>query len=108
MTDIDTSADIDISVHDGQLTVRLPLAGPITHEWQRRYHTLARANDVPAKIMEKPGQAWIVVTLPGGAEREDVVALMDAARGLTAEAEAADQAVAETEATVRDWWARQS
>ncbi len=33
MTDIDPRADIELHPADGQVTVRVPLTGPVTSEW---------------------------------------------------------------------------
>ena len=43
MTDIDPAADIELHVTDGQVTVTIPLAGPVTSVWLRCYQELALA-----------------------------------------------------------------
>jgi hypothetical protein len=54
-------------------------------------------------------RSWIVVRLPAGLDRAVVQSVLNTAGELIAEADAAEQApqAAETEATVREWWARQ-
>jgi hypothetical protein len=53
--------------------------------------------------------SWIVVRLPAGLDRAVIQSVLNTAREMIAEADAAEQApqAAETEATVRQWWARQ-
>jgi hypothetical protein len=41
MTDIDPQADIELHSADEHVTVRVPLAGPVTGEWLRCYQQLA-------------------------------------------------------------------
>jgi hypothetical protein len=42
MTDIDRTADIDVSRFFAQVTVRIPLTGHVTHEWVSHFTNLAR------------------------------------------------------------------
>jgi hypothetical protein len=107
MTDIDPAADIELDIADEQVTVRVPLAGPVTNEWARCYQELALAAQVPAQAQVLRDRGWVVVTVP--ASSDQVVATMDAARALIADADAAADrptAAREAEASVRDWWAR--
>jgi len=108
MTDIDPEADIEFHSVDGHVTVRVPLAGLVTSEWLGCYQELARATDVPAQAQARRGRAWIVVRVPASSDEGEVVAALDAARALIAEADAAERppATAEAEAIVRQWWAR--
>jgi uncharacterized membrane protein len=108
MTDIDPRANIELHPADGRVTVRLPLAGPVTSQWLRRYQQLALASQVQAQARADRDRAWIVVSMPGNSDRQDVVATLDAARALIAAADAAagrPAATAKAEASVRDWWA---
>ena len=112
MTDIDPLADISIGYNDGDMTVwvRMLLTGPVTHQWEQRYQALARAKDVPARVVRKPDKAWILVTIPVHTEHADVLTAMDATRALAAEADAAvteQSPAAQTQAIIREWWARQ-
>jgi hypothetical protein len=108
MTDIDPQADIELHPADEHVAVRVPLAGAVTGEWLRCYQKLAEATKVPVQAQARHDQAWIVVSVPAGSDQVEVVATMDAARALIAEADAAAErspATAKVEATVRDWWA---
>ena len=109
MTDIDPAADIELHVADEQVTVRIPLAGPVTSVWLRCYQELALAARVPVQAHVLGDRAWVVVSVPASCNQEQAVATMDAARALIAEADAAAgrrTATTEAEAGVRDWWAR--
>jgi hypothetical protein len=103
MTNIDPHADIHITHHQQDVTARIGLAD--------HYQKLARAKNLPIQIEELPGQAWIRVQVPANADRDDVEAILDTARGFLGEAEAAAlaemAATSPAEATVREWWARQ-
>jgi uncharacterized membrane protein len=108
MTDIDPQADIELYPADEHVTVRVPLAGPVTGEWLRYYQQLALAAKVPVQAQAHDERAWIVVSVPASSDQGEVVATMDAARALIAEADAAagrPPATAKAEAIVRDWWA---
>jgi uncharacterized membrane protein len=108
MTDIDPMSDIELHAVDEQVIVRVPLAGPVTGEWLRRYQRLARATGVPAQAQAHPDRAWIVVSVPADGNQREVAATMDAARALIAEADAGERApaAAQAESIVRDWWTR--
>jgi hypothetical protein len=107
MTDIDPQAEIELHPANEHLTVRVPLAGAVTGEWLRCYQQLALATKVPAQAQAQDERAWIVVTVPAASDQGEVVATMDAARALIAEADAAARppATAKAEASVRTWWA---
>jgi hypothetical protein len=110
MTDIgiNPSADIEISHEYEPITVRISLAGPVTQQWRRHYQAMARAVDLPARIEEAPGHAWIVVTVPTTTAATEVPKMLDNARALIAEAAAAQTPTStQTEAAVREWWAHQ-
>ncbi len=106
MTDIDPGADIQVSHQGDHVIAMLPLDSPVTQEWHHRYDTLAQAQGVPARIMQRE-RAWIVVTLPIDAERTGIETTLNAARQLIAKIRADDQSAAEAEALVREWWAHQ-
>jgi hypothetical protein len=127
MTDIDPAADIDIYRGFALVTARFPLTGHVSQEWLAAYNMLARkraahqewptpynmlADDRDAQAVEAVGdsdRSWIIVRLPAITDGVQVQAVMDSARELIGEADAAEQApqAAETEAAMRDWWARQ-
>ena len=49
MTDIDRQADLEVHFAGQHMTVRLPLAGPVTGEWLQHYQQLALAAQVRAQ-----------------------------------------------------------
>jgi hypothetical protein len=69
MTDIDPKSDMELSTADGQVMVRVPLAGQVSSEWLRWYQRLARATGVPAQAQAHPDRAWIVVNVPADGNR---------------------------------------
>ena len=108
MTDIDPQADIELHPADEQVTVRVPLAGAVSGEWLRCYQKLALASEVPVQAQARHDRAWIVVSVPVTSDPGEVAAMLDAARALIAEADAAAErlpATVKVEAGVRDWWA---
>ena len=123
MTDIDRAVDIEVSRGFAQVTVRIPLTRQVSEEWLSVYKSLAHRWMVHsgnensfhrsgADVMEahdEPDRGWIVIRLPAALDRAVVQSVLNAAREMIAEADAAEQApqAAETEATVREWWARQ-
>jgi hypothetical protein len=123
MTDIDRAVDIEVSRGFAQVTVRIPLTRQVSEEWLSVYKSLAHRWMVHSGnenafhrsgegVMEGQGQrerGWIIIRLPAALDRAVVQSVLNAAREMIAEADAAEQApqAAETEATVREWWARQ-
>jgi hypothetical protein len=55
-----------------------------------------------------PDRTWLVVSVPADGNQREVIATMDAARALIAEADAGERgpAAVQAESIVRDWWAR--
>jgi hypothetical protein len=108
MTDIDPKSEIEVTAADGQVMVRVPLAGRVSGEWLRCYQRLARATEVPVQAQAHPDRAWIVVNVPADGNQKEVSATLDAARALIAEADAAGRApaTAQAEGIARDWWVR--
>jgi hypothetical protein len=110
MTEIDTSADLDIVWRQDEVAVNLPLAGEVPAGWARRYDELASRQGLTAQAQEHPSRAWIVVTMPAATEPSQMVAALDSARDLIGAADAvAEQPpnAEETAAVLRKWWARQ-
>jgi hypothetical protein len=106
MTDIDPQADIEVHSADEGVTVRVPLAGPVTGEWLRCYQTLALVKGVSAQAQAHHDRAWIAVSVRAGSNQGEVAATLDAARALIADADAErPPGMAAAEASVRDWWA---
>jgi hypothetical protein len=123
VTDIDRTADIDVSRGFAQVTVRIPLTGLVSQEWVSHYQMLAhkwmahsetekffpRAGEGVLEVQDLPDRGWIVVRLPAALDRALIQSVLNAAREMIVEADAAEQVpqAAETEASVREWWASQ-
>ena len=107
MTDIDPQADLEVHFAGEQMTVKVPLAGPVTGEWLDCFQELARATKVPAQVQADRDRPWVVVRVPAGSDQAGVAATLDAACALVAEADATMRppATAKPEAIARDWWA---
>jgi hypothetical protein len=67
---------------DEQVTVRVPLAGPVSGEWLRCYQRLARATGVPVVAQSSADRGWLVVSVPASGNRGEVTETMNAARAL--------------------------
>lgn len=109
MTKVDAAAEIDIIWEQQRANVRIPLAGDGGQEWCRRYQALARRQNLPARAEHHPGRSWIIVELPDGAGPPEITAVLDSARDLVSETDAAEEPSppGETDHVVRDWWASQ-
>jgi hypothetical protein len=107
MTDVDPNAEIQIRRDDESLLVVLPLTGPVSQHWVRRYTTLARAHDLNVSVRARAENGTITVKLPPDIGHAEVIAALDRARKLTAEVKAADRAAAETDAAIQEWWTHQ-
>jgi hypothetical protein len=106
MTDIDPRADIEVHPADAGLTVRMPLAGPVTGGWLQCYQQLALARGMSVEGQADDDRAWVVVSVPASGDPADVAAMLDAALALIADADAQwAPAVTPAEASARDWWA---
>ena len=91
MTDIDPKSDIELHTANEHVIVRVPLAGPVTDEWLRRYQRLAHATGVPVQAQAHPDRTWIVVSVRADGNQREISATMDAARALIAEADAVNE-----------------
>jgi len=124
MTDIDRTADIDVRRGFAQVTVRIPLTGHVNEEWVSHFGNLAHkwmAHSGNEKAFLPTGEhvieaqdlpddhSWIIIRLPAALDRAVVQSVLNAVREMIAEADAAEQVpqAAETEASVREWWASQ-
>ena len=106
MTDIDPQADIEIHPADAGVTVRIPLAGPVTGGWIQCYQQLALARGIPVQGQAHDDRAWVVASVPASSDPAEVASMLDAARALIADADAQwPPATTTAEASVRDWWA---
>lgn len=119
MTDIDPGADVaighvyDVS-HDhdkDHRRVGIPLADHLGQDWIRWYERRARVKGIRAHAEDSPDRTWIVVQVPAYVDPASIRSLLDTARALTAEADAAvtrPPPMAEAELVVREWWSEQS
>jgi hypothetical protein len=124
MTGIDRTADIEVSRGFAQVTVRIPLTGHVSQEWVSRFGSLAHkwlvhsGNESALHwhgggVMEaqdlQDDRSWVIIRLPAAVDRALAQSVLNAARDMIAETDAAEQVpqAAETEATVREWWASQ-
>jgi hypothetical protein len=118
MTEIEPGADIVIShVYDvghdrdqDHLVVRIPLAGHVDQDWVRWYQRLAHVKGIAARADDHPDRGQVIVEVPGFIERDNICALLDAARALITETDAAVERpppMAEAEHVVREWWSEQ-
>jgi hypothetical protein len=105
MTDIDPRADIEVHPADAGVTVRIPLAGPVTGGWLQCYQRLALDRDMPVQGQADDDRAWVVVDVPASSDPAEVAAVLDGARALIADADAQWAPATTAEASVRDWWA---
>jgi hypothetical protein len=80
-----------------------------SQDWLARYNLTAQRAPQVVEAIDSPDRSSIIVRIPASADRAQVQAVMDTARELVGKADAAEQApqAAETEAAMRDWWARQ-
>jgi hypothetical protein len=109
MTDIDPSADIELTGANEHVTARIPLAGQVSGQWLGCYHRLARAAAVPVRAETQPDRAWLVVTVPAASSHVEIAEILDAARALITEADTVARRApptAQAEASIRDWWSR--
>jgi hypothetical protein len=122
MTDIDRTAGIDVSRGFAQVTVRIPLTGHVNREWLSHFENLARkwvahegsnfprhGEDVIEAQDLPDDRSWIIIRLPADLDRARIRSVLDTAREMIGDADAAEQVpqATETEASVREWWASQ-
>jgi hypothetical protein len=109
MTVVDPTGQMEIHhpPEGDRVFVTLPLAD-WSKTWIREFRALARTNDVPVDVGERPDGASLLVTVPVAASREETAELLDRALGLIDEAQALadtrDSASVATEQYIRDWW----
>jgi hypothetical protein len=124
MTGIDRTADIDVSRGFAQVTVRIPLTGHVSQDWVSRFGSLAHkwlvrsgnenafhrhgGNVIEAQDLPDD-RSWVIIRLPAAVDRAVVQSVLNATLDMIAETDSAEQVpqAAETEATVREWWASQ-
>jgi hypothetical protein len=87
MTDIDRTADIEVSRGFAQVTVRLPLTGHVSQEWVSRFGNLAHkwlAHSGNENAFHRHGEdvieaqdlpddrSWVIVRLPAAVHASDL------------------------------------
>ena len=72
MTDIDPKSGIELHTVNEHVMVRVPLAGPVTSRWLRRYQRLARATGVPVQAQAHRDRTWLVVSVPADGNQREV------------------------------------
>jgi len=106
------------------VTARIPLTGHVSQNWVSRCGGLAhqwsahsgnenafhRHGESVIEAQDLPDdRSWVIIRLPAAVDRAIVQSVLNAARDMIAETDAAEQVpqAAETETTVREWWASQ-
>src|SRR6516165_2748562 len=106
MTDIDHAADIEVSRGFAQVTIRIPLTGPVSEEWLSAYKSLAhrwmvhsgnenafhRSGEDVMEAHDEPDRDWIVIRLPAALDHALVQSVLNAALQIIVEADAVEQA----------------
>src|SRR5262249_57212945 len=64
MTDIDPNSDVELSTADGQVMVRIPLAGRVSGEWLRGYQRPARATEGAVQAKAEADRGRILLSGP--------------------------------------------
>ena len=113
MPDIDRTVEIKVTAAQGMVTAEIPLAGHASEHWLTLFHLLAmKGGSEPRPEAEERGdRAWVIVRLPADSTGLHPESVLDAVSALIGEVNGMDQQsqsdAAQTEAAIRDWWARQ-
>jgi len=114
MPDIDHSVDIQVTAAKGMVTAAIPLAGHASEHWLRLFRMLASPlgpEPQRPEAEEREGRTWVVVKLPAASSNLHPESALDAVSALISQANGMEQQfqsdAAQTEAAIRDWWARQ-
>jgi hypothetical protein len=96
MTDIDRTADIEVSRGFAQVTVRIPLTGHVSQEWVSRFGSLAhkwlaqsgnenafhRHGEDVIEAQDLPDdRSWVIIRHPAAVDRAIVQSVLNAAPG---------------------------
>jgi hypothetical protein len=115
MPDIDRTADIKVTAAQGMVTAAVPLAGHASEHWLTLFRMLASqlgpAPRYHPEAEEQEDRTWVIVNLPPASEDQHPEPTLDAVSAVISEVNGMEQqfqsAAAQTEAAIRDWWARQ-
>ena len=115
MPDIDRTADVRVTAAEGTVTAEIPLAGHASEHWLALFRRLVSQRfpgAVPIEdAAEMEGRFWVIVRLLADHPARDTESMLDTVSALITEAndmeQQAQSGAAQTEATVRGWWARQ-
>jgi hypothetical protein len=113
MPDIDRTADIKVNAAQGTVTAEIPLAGHASEHWLELFRMLSSKwrQERRVEAEERGDRAWVIVRLPAASEDQHPGSVLDAVSALISEANGMEQQsqseAAQTEAAIRDWWARQ-
>jgi hypothetical protein len=98
----------------GTVTAAIPLAGCASEHWLTLFRMLAsRTGPEPQRpeAEEREGRTWVIVKLPAAGPNRHPESALDDVSALISEANGMEQQsrsdAAQTEAAIRDWWARQ-
>lgn len=112
MPDIDRTVDIQVTAAQGMVMAAIPLAGHASEHWLTLFGMLAsqRAPHQP-EAEEREDRTWVLVKLPAASTNRHPESELDAVSALISQVNGMEQqsqsAAAQTEAAVREWWARQ-
>jgi len=116
MPDIDRTADIKVTAAQGTVTAEIPLAGHASEHWLELCRMLAsqRGLERRVKAEDREDRAWVIISLPAASQDpldqhpesalDNVSALISEANGME---QRSQSGAVQTEAAIRDWWARQ-
>jgi hypothetical protein len=111
MPDIDRNADIKVHRGTGLVAAEIPLAGHASEHWLALFRKLAsKSREEPRPDAEdREDRTWVIVRVPGVSKDPHPEVALDAVSALIGEVNAMEQqsGTAQTEAAIRDWWARQ-
>ena len=123
MPDIDRTVDIQVTAAQGTVTAAIPLTGHASEHWLTLFRMLASKLGPALQQPEaeaRDDRTWVIVKLPAARANlklpvastnrhpdstlDAVSALISQVNGMEQESQSG---AAQTEAAIRDWWARQ-
>jgi hypothetical protein len=111
MPDIDRNADIKVYCGTGLVSAEIPLAGHASQHWLALFHELASKSREEARpnAEDRQDRTWVIVRVPGARKDPHPEVALEAVSALIIKVNDMEQqsGTAQTEAAIRDWWARQ-